>query len=53
MYSYDVMRGSKSGLENAIRGTVSPNLLNIGGNTCHHIHNSCRKFMFIFNHYLE
>ena len=51
--SCNVMRGSKSGLEQRIRGTVNPNLLNIDGETCHRIHNSCRKFTSLFNHYLE
>ena len=53
MDSFSVMRGIKNGLEKTIQDTVCSSLLNIDGDTCHHTHNSCRKFVSVFNHYLE
>ena len=38
-----IMRGHKSGLETRIK-EVAPHLVDIDGNTCHHIHNIVKKF---------
>lgn len=53
MNSYGVMRGSKNGFETKIRQCVAPNLLDIDGDTCHHIHNASKKFTAVFDNYLE
>lgn len=44
MDSCNVMRGSKNGLEVQIRRERAPNLLDIHGDFCHHVHNACKKF---------
>lgn len=51
--SCNVMRGSKSGLETRIRQKYCPTLLDIDGDSCHHIHNAARKFAEPFEGYLE
>ncbi|KAH3837663.1 hypothetical protein DPMN_111064 [Dreissena polymorpha] len=43
MDSCAVMRGSKNGMERRIRGDKAPNLLDIDGDVCHHIHNWTNK----------
>ena len=53
MDSCAVMRGSKNGLEKRIRETVCPDLLDIDGDTCHHIHNASKQFTSCFESYLE
>jgi len=45
--SCNVMRGSKSGLETRIRERHCPTLLDVDGDSCHHVHNAaeiCRTF---------
>ena len=44
MDSSNVMRGKKSGVETRI---------DIDGDSCHHIHNACKKFHSPFDKYLE
>ncbi|KAL3066168.1 hypothetical protein OYC64_016169 [Pagothenia borchgrevinki] len=51
--SCNVMRGSKSGLETRIRDKHCQNLLDIDGDSCHHIHNAAKKFAAPFCHNLE
>lgn len=52
MDSCRVMRGSKSGLETRIREKHCQNLLDVDGDSCHHIHNAARQFAAPFRHYL-
>ncbi|KAK1893437.1 Aspartyl/glutamyl-tRNA(Asn/Gln) amidotransferase subunit B [Dissostichus eleginoides] len=51
--SCNVMRGSKSGLETRIRDKHCQTLLDIDGDSCHHIHNAAKKFAAPFCHNLE
>lgn len=44
MDSCAVMRGSKGGLETLIRTKVAPQLLDIDGDSIHHIHNAAKAF---------
>lgn len=53
MDSCSVMRGKKSGVETRIRNEKAPHLLDVDGDSCHHIHNSCKKFCDPFEKYLE
>lgn len=53
MDSCAVMRGSKSGFETRIREEVCPHLVDIDGDSCHHIHNCCKKFCKQFDHHVE
>ncbi|XP_041361320.1 uncharacterized protein LOC121377407 [Gigantopelta aegis] len=53
MDSCAVMRGSKNGLEVKIRQGKAPQLLDIDGDSCHHIHNACKKFCGPFEGYVE
>ena len=46
------MRGSKSGFETLLRVKL-PHLLDIGGDTCHDIHNIVKNFCGHFGKYLE
>lgn len=43
MDSCNVMRGSKSGLEKRIQ-EKAPHLLDVDGDSCHHIHNAAKQF---------
>ncbi|KAL6473249.1 hypothetical protein MHYP_G00194370 [Metynnis hypsauchen] len=52
MDSCAVMRGSKTGLETRIQQHC-PNLLDVDGDSCHHIHNAAKKFSEGFDGYLE
>ncbi|XP_061574023.1 uncharacterized protein LOC133440720 [Cololabis saira] len=52
MDSCSVMRGSKNGLEAKIREKI-PHLLNIDGDSCHHIHNCAKEFCKPFGMWLE
>ena len=45
MDSCNVMRGSKNGVEIKIRSNKAEHLLDIDGDTCHHIHNVSLKSM--------
>lgn len=51
MDSCSVMRGTKSGLETLIRRRKAPHLLDIDGDSCHHIHNAvkilCKPFKMV------
>ena len=53
MDSCNVMRGSKSGVEVKIRSNKAEHLLDIDGDTCHHIHNASKKFCKPFNNWVE
>ena len=44
MDSCSVMRGSKNGFEIKLRESVAPALINMDGDSCHHIHNACKIF---------
>ena len=48
MSSCNVVRGGKNGPEKKLCETVCPNLLNINGGSCHHIHNDCKVFIEVF-----
>ena len=50
--STNYMRGKISGFETLLRKEV-PHLLNIDGDTCHHAHNSVKKFIAPFGRYIE
>lgn len=52
MDSCAVMRGSKTGLETRIH-QYCPKLLDVDGDSCHHIHNTAKKFSEPFDSYLE
>ncbi|XP_061574017.1 zinc finger protein 62 homolog [Cololabis saira] len=52
MDSCSVMRGWKNGLEAKIREKI-PHLLNIDGDSCHHIHNCAKEFCKPFGMWLE
>ena len=52
MDSCSVMRGSKNGFEIKLRESVAPALIDMDGDSCHHIHNACKKFTKIFDKYL-
>ncbi|KAJ4940452.1 hypothetical protein JOQ06_026755 [Pogonophryne albipinna] len=51
--SCNVMRGSKSGLETRIRQNHCKTLLDVDGDSCHHVHNAAKKFAQPFENYLE
>ena len=53
MDSCGVMRGVKNGFETKLRDQVTPNLLDVDGDTCHHIHNAAKKFTKVFDRCLE
>lgn len=44
MDSCAVMRGSKSGLETRVRHNHCSELLDIDGDSCHHMHNASKRF---------
>ena len=48
-----VMRGSKTGLETRVQHNHCPELLDIDGDSCHHIHNASKRFSSPFNGHLE
>ena len=52
MDSASTMRGDKSGLETRIR-EIYPQLADIDGDTCHHVHNIVKRFTKHFEHYIE
>ena len=53
MDSCSVMEGSKNGFQTKLFQNVAPALIEIDGDSCHHIHNPCKKFTKNFNKYLE
>ena len=46
------MRGKKSGLESKLR-EKQPNLLDVDGDICHHVHNAVKKFCWPFKKFVE
>jgi hypothetical protein len=50
--SCPVMRGCKSGLEKQLRDKA-PHLLDIDGDTCHHLHNASKRLCLPFKKYAE
>ncbi|XP_052795810.1 uncharacterized protein LOC128228504 [Mya arenaria] len=52
MDSCSVMRGSKSGVETRLK-QYAPHLLDIDGDTCHHVHNASKKFCAPFDCWIE
>ena len=50
--STNYMRGKKGGLETLLR-EIAPQLLDIDGDLCHHVHNAIRKFSDPFDKYME
>ena len=53
MDSCAVMRGSKNGLETIIREQRAPHMLDIDGDSCHHIHNASKKLSAHFEGWVE
>ena len=53
MDSCGVMRGIKNGFETKLRDQVAPNLLDVDGDACYHVHNAAKKFTKVFDRYLE
>lgn len=53
MDSCAVMRGSKMGLETRVRKNHCPNLLDVDGDSCHHVHNAAKVFAAPFSNHLE
>ncbi|XP_073672222.1 uncharacterized protein [Paramisgurnus dabryanus] len=53
MDSCAVMRGSKNGLEKLIRDRRAPQIIDIDGDSCHHVHNASKKFCSPFEHWVE
>ncbi|XP_059386115.1 uncharacterized protein LOC132120909 [Carassius carassius] len=53
MESCAVMRGSKNGLGKKIRDHRAPQLLDIDGDSCHHLHNSSKKLCCPFERWVE
>ena len=53
MDSCNVMQGSKNCLQKKLCETVCPNLLDIDGDSCHHIHNGCKVFTEVFGKHFE
>lgn len=53
MDSCGVMRGVKNGVETRLRREKAPHLLDVDGDSCHHIHNSSKKLCEPFARYLE
>ena len=50
--SCNTMRGVKNGVETLLRKEI-PHLNDVDGDTCHHIHNACKKFTAPFDKWLE
>ena len=50
--STNYMRGKVAGFETLLRKEM-PHLLNIDGDTCHHTHNTVKKFLSPFKKYIE
>ena len=51
--SASTMRGKISGVETLIRQNVAPHLLDIDGESCHHMHNIVKKITSFFDYFLE
>ena len=50
--SASVMRGEKNGLEKRVRD-LAPHLIDIDGDSCHHMHNIVKNFTNHFDKFLE
>ena len=50
--STNYMRGKIAGFEKLLRDKI-PHLLDIDGDTCHHVHNSVKEFLKPFEKYIE
>ena len=53
MDSCGVMRGVKNDFETKLRDQVAPNLLDVDGDGCHHVHNAAKKFTKVFDRHPE
>lgn len=53
MDSCNVMHGSKNGLETRIRTERASQMLDVDGDSCHHIHNACKQLCQPFDHWVE
>ena len=53
MDSCSVIRGCENDFEIKLRESVASALIDMNGDSCHHIHNACKKFTKIFDKYLE
>ncbi|KAH3842991.1 hypothetical protein DPMN_116497 [Dreissena polymorpha] len=53
MDSCGVMRGNKNGVETRLRLEKAPHLLDVDGDSCHHMHNCSKKLCEPFTRYLE
>ena len=51
--SANTMRGKVSGLEVKMRENIAPQLLDIDGESCHHVQNIVKKLTSTFDYYLE
>ena len=51
--SCNVMRGKYSGVEKRIRTEKAIHLVDIDGDSCHHIHNCAKKFTNSFGNYMS
>ena len=51
--SVNTMRGKISSVETLIRTRDASHLLDIDGESCHHMHNVVKKLTFFFDYYLE
>ena len=51
--SASTMRGKVSGLETLIRDSVADHLLDIDGESCHHVQNIVKKIVSFFDYFLE
>ena len=52
MDSASVMRGEKNGLDKRVRD-LAPHLIDIDGDSCHHMHNIVKNFTNHFDKFLE
>ena len=48
-----VMKGSKNPFEIKLRESFASALIDMDGDSCHHIRRACKKFTKIFDEYLE
>ena len=53
MDSCNVMRGVKTGVEKTVREEKAPHLLDIDGDSCHHVHIACKAFTSVFGGAVE
>ena len=47
------MRGTVASLETKLIVNLAPHLLDIDGESCHHMHNILKKLTLIFDYFLE